>query len=179
MALPFDDASFDVVVCQFGVMFFPQRRAAYAEIARVLRPGGVFVFSTWDRIEENDFPHEVEQALARRFADDPPRFMSRTPHGYFTRAEVLTDVVAAGFDPTPNWDIVDARSRAATADIPAIAFCRGTPLSADIAVRDPAGVDAAVTAATRALANRFGPTDLDGRIRGFVVTATVSGGTRR
>ena len=50
LALPFDDASFDVVCCQFGAMFFPDRVAGYADARRVLRPGGRFVFNVWDRI---------------------------------------------------------------------------------------------------------------------------------
>ena len=54
--LPFDDATFDLVCCQFGVMFFPDRPSAYREARRVLRPGGCFVFNAWDRIEENVLP---------------------------------------------------------------------------------------------------------------------------
>jgi ubiquinone/menaquinone biosynthesis C-methylase UbiE len=64
MQLPFDDASFDVVVCQFGVMFFPDRASAYAQARRVLRLGGVFVFNAWDRIEENEFADVVTRSLA-------------------------------------------------------------------------------------------------------------------
>src|ERR1700712_1362858 len=63
LALPFPDASFDVVACQFGAMFFPDRVAAYREARRVLRPGGHFLFSVWDRIEENVFADEVTKAL--------------------------------------------------------------------------------------------------------------------
>ena len=51
MQLPFEDATFDAVVCQFGVMFFPDKPKAFAEARRVLRPGGVFIFNVWDRIE--------------------------------------------------------------------------------------------------------------------------------
>lgn len=59
LGLPFEDASFDVVCCQFGAMFFPDRAAGYAEARRVLRLGGRFVFSVWDRIEENAFADAV------------------------------------------------------------------------------------------------------------------------
>ena len=74
MQLPFEDASFDAVACQFGVMFFPDKSKAFAEARRVLRPGGVFIFSVWDRIEENEFADAVTKALASVFPGDPPRF---------------------------------------------------------------------------------------------------------
>src|SRR3954464_9469223 len=82
MQLPFEDAAFDAVVCQFGAMFFPEKTKAFSEVRRVLRPGGVFVFNVWDHIEENEFAATIMIALASVFPNDPPRFMARTPHGY-------------------------------------------------------------------------------------------------
>ena len=90
MQLPFDDASFDVVACQFGAMFFPDKARAFAEARRVLRPGGTLVFNVWDRIEENEFADVVTGALALVFPADPPRFMARTPHGYSDRRVIAT-----------------------------------------------------------------------------------------
>jgi ubiquinone/menaquinone biosynthesis C-methylase UbiE len=63
MTLPFGDGTFDAVVCQFGVMFFPDKPKAFAEARRVLRSGGFFIFNAWDRIEENEFAHTVTTAL--------------------------------------------------------------------------------------------------------------------
>lgn len=77
--LPFGEASFDAVVCQFGVMFFPDRIAGYAEAHRVLKPGGSFIFSVWDEIAANEFADVVTEAAAGAFPDDPPRFLARTP----------------------------------------------------------------------------------------------------
>src|SRR5258706_7272698 len=77
MQLPFADASFDTVACQFGVMFFPDRGAAFAEARRVLRPGGALLFNVWDRIEQNEFAHAVDGAVAAQFPADPPRFLAR------------------------------------------------------------------------------------------------------
>ena len=96
-ALPFAAAAFDVVCCQFGVMFFPDRRAGYLEAKRVLRPGGCFLFSVWDRIEENVFADEVTAALAKLFPADPPRFLARTPHGYHDVAVIRSELEKAGF----------------------------------------------------------------------------------
>ena len=63
LGLPFGDASFDAVVCQFGVMFFPDKTAGFAEALRVLRPGGRYLFSVWDRLEDNDIPAAVHEAV--------------------------------------------------------------------------------------------------------------------
>ena len=79
MKLPFDDSTFDAVVCQFGAMFFPDKAAAFAETLRVLRPGGAFLFNVWDRIEDNEFADCVTQAMASLFPSDPPRFLARLP----------------------------------------------------------------------------------------------------
>ena len=97
LALPFGDASFDVVCCQFGVMFFPDRIAGYAEARRVLKPGGRFVFSVWDRMEDNVFADDVTRALAAVFPGDPPRFLARTPHGYHDTALIREELGRTGF----------------------------------------------------------------------------------
>jgi SAM-dependent methyltransferase len=79
MQLPFRDGTFDAVVCQFGVMFFPEKSKAFSEARRVLRPGGVFIFNVWDRITENEFADTVTTTLASLFPNDPPRFLARSP----------------------------------------------------------------------------------------------------
>jgi ubiquinone/menaquinone biosynthesis C-methylase UbiE len=92
MALPFADGAFDAVVCQFGAMFFPDKPKAFAEARRVLRPGGVFIFNVWDRISENEFADSVTTALEGVFPRDPPRFMTRTPHGYYDPGLIASDL---------------------------------------------------------------------------------------
>ena len=170
MQLSFDDASFDAVVCQFGVMFFPDKAKAFAETRRVLRPGGAFVFNAWDRIEENELADLVTQTLATLFPDDPPRFMARTPHGYFDRAAIARDLASGGFTAAAQIDTVSARSRAATPRHPAIAYCQGTPLRSEIEARDKAGLGEATDLAAEAIARRFGAGPVDARIQAHVVT---------
>ena len=170
MQLPFADASFDAVVCQFGVMFFPDKAKAFAQMHRVLRPGGVLVFNVWDRIEENEFADTVTTALAAMFPADPPRFMARTPHGYHDVAAIARDLCAGGFDAAPRVDTVSARSRAPTARHAATAYCQGTPLRSEIEARDAAGFETATDAATLAIATRFGNGPVDGRIQAQIVT---------
>ena len=171
--LPFDDDSFDVVACQFGVMFFPDKAAAYREVGRVLRPGGAFVFNVWDDIANNEFADEVTKAMAGLWPDDPPRFLPRTPHGYWDEATIRTDVAAGGFGGAVDYTTVDARARAASPDIPATAYCQGTPLRGEIEQRDPEGLVGASRVAAAAVQARFGSENLDSLVRGFVVEAVA------
>jgi SAM-dependent methyltransferase len=168
LALPFEDASFDAVVCQFGVMFFADKARAFAEARRVLRPGGTLLFNAWDRIEVNEFAHVVTQALARVFPQDPPRFMARVPHGYHDAAVIERDLVQGGFTAAPEWQVLPARSRAASARLPAIAYCQGTPLRNEIEARAGDRLAQATDAAAQAIAERFGNGPVDGRIQALV-----------
>jgi SAM-dependent methyltransferase len=168
MSLPVPDASFDCVVCQFGVMFFPDRPHAFAEARRVLAPGGAFLFNAWDRIEENDFANVIGQALAKLFPADPPRFMARTPHGYHDIDAIRRDLAAGGF-PRADIETIAARSRAKNASDPAIAYCQGTPWRTEIEARG--SLEEATQAARRALEAGFGTGAVDGKIQAHVVTA--------
>lgn len=168
--LPFADASFDVVCCQFGAMFFPDRVAGYAQARRVLRPGGRFVFNVWDRIEENVFADEVTQALAALFPHDPPRFLARTPHGYHDVALISKELSRAGFA-----DIAIATraeiSRAPSARAVAIAYCQGTPLRNEIEARDASLLERATDLAAEAIARRHGEGPVSGKIQAHGVVA--------
>ena len=168
-ALPFDDASVDLVVCQFGAMFFPDKPAAYAEARRVLKPGGTLLFNVWDTIEHNELAHEVTAALAALFPADPPRFLARTPHGHGDPDALRRDLAAAGFTAPAQIERVMARSAAPSAQWPALAYCQGTPLAGEITAR---GGDVAVAteAATRAIAARFGHGPINAKIQALVVS---------
>jgi SAM-dependent methyltransferase len=169
MQLPFQDATFDAVVCQFGVMFFTDKQKAFAEAHRVLKPGGVWLFNVWDRIEENEFADIVTSALESLFPDDPPRFLARTPHGYYDRATIERDLASGGFSARPQVATVAARSRAESARIPAMAYCQGTPLRNEIEARDAARLGEATAVAADAIARRFGRGAVDGKIQAHVV----------
>jgi SAM-dependent methyltransferase len=169
MNLPFGDATFDAVVCQFGVMFFPDKAKAYAEARRVLRPGGLYMFNVWDRIEENEFAHTVTTALESLFPDDPPRFLARTPHGYCERRRIEQDLASGGFVAAPTFTTVSARSRAESPRIPAIAYCQGTPLRSEIEARGQARLGEATDVAAEAIARTFGHGAVDGKLQAHVI----------
>ena len=171
MRLPFDDGTFDAVVCQFGAMFFPDRSSAYAEARRVLAPGGIFLFNVWDRIEENEFADAVTNALASVFPADPPRFLARTPHGYYDRRIIESDLASGGFSGTIMIDTVAARSRAASPRIPALAYCQGTPLRNEIEARDASRLAEATEVAAEEIARRYGRNAVDGKIQAHVLAA--------
>lgn len=171
--LPFDDASFDVVVCQFGVMFFADKTAAFAQARRVLRPGGTLLFSVWDRIEANELAHVVTLGLEALYAQDPPRFLARTPHGHHDCAAIAAHLARAGFGSAPTVATVPARSVADAAWQPAVAYCQGTPLANEIAARATATLAEATDCATEAIARRFGNGRIDAAIQAHVFEAAA------
>ncbi|PIT04535.1 SAM-dependent methyltransferase [Bradyrhizobium nitroreducens] len=170
MALPFGDAEFDVVCCQFGAMFFPDRVKAYGEVKRVLKGDGTFVFNVWDRIEDNVVTHEATIALGRMFPDDPPRFMVRTPHGYYDKAVIRTDLERAGFRDI-SIETLSEISRAPSAEYVALALCQGTPLRSEIEARDASKLQAATDLVAETLRTRHGSGAVDGKIQAIVIEA--------
>jgi ubiquinone/menaquinone biosynthesis C-methylase UbiE len=170
--LPFEDDTFDVVCCQFGVMFFPDRVAGYAEARRVLKPGGRFLFNVWDRIEENVFADDVTNAVATVFPDDPPRFLARTPHGYHDIALIRDELERAGFSEI-SIETRDAVSRAASARDAAVAYCQGTPLRNEIEARDATLLQLATDRATEAIASRHGDGAVAAKIQAHVIVAVT------
>lgn len=173
LQLPFNDATFDAVVCQFGVMFFPDKAKGFAEARRVLRPGGRFIFNVWDRIGENDFAQTVTAALETLFPADPPRFLARIPHGYHDPRAIARDLAAGGFMASPLIETVPMRSRATGPDIAAFAYCQGTPLRNEIEARDASRLGEATGLAAEAIAKRFGRGAIEGKIQAHVVTAAA------
>lgn len=167
-SLPFPDATFDAVVCQFGMMFLPDRGAGYREARRVLRPGAHFIFNVWDRLEASPVAQTVANAVAGLFPDDPPSFFSRVPWGYHDTARIDEDVRSGGFEDV-TIETVQQRSRAGLPREAAIGLCQGTPLRAEIEVRGD--LERATDAAEEALASAFGSGPIDQPMSAHVIIA--------
>lgn len=167
-SLPFADGSFDLVACQFGMMFLPDRGSGYREARRVLKPRGRFIFNVWDRLSESPIAEVLFDAVRELFPDHPPGFFTRVPWGYFDTAQLRSDVEAAGFKRV-TVDTVRMRSRAASPKEAAIGLCQGTPLRAEIEARSD--LNSVTEAAAKALARRFGPGPLDESMSAHVIIA--------
>jgi ubiquinone/menaquinone biosynthesis C-methylase UbiE len=169
--LRFADESFDLVVCQFGAMFYPDKVKAAREAYRVLRDGGHYLMLVWDRLDRNPVSQIVHDAVARLYPGDPPSFLARLPFGYSDRQRIEKDLRSAGFRDI-EVETVELKSEAVSSEDAAIGLVAGCPLRSEIEERDPNGVDAAIAAAAEALRPLETDDGLDSRLSAHLVTAT-------
>ncbi|HEX8244954.1 MAG TPA: methyltransferase domain-containing protein [Longimicrobium sp.] len=169
MALPFEDASFDAVACQFGAMFFPDKRGAARETLRVLRPGGQWLFSVWGAWDENPFGEIVHRTVERFFPADPPGFY-RVPFSFADPAALRPVVEGAGFEELEIVEL-DRVAESPSARDAAVGLVRGNPLIAAIEERGTVDAEEVVQALAEALAARFGDHPLRHPTRIRVVSA--------
>lgn len=169
-ALPFQDASFDLVVCQFGVMFFPDKVRANAEARRVLHDSGRYMLVIWDRIEHNLATMAAGRAVADLFPGDAARFFERVPFRYHDVGVIEQDLLAAGFTDI-EYETIELRSRADSARDAAIALVQGTPMRSDIEQIDARMLGRATDAAELALRQYEGPDGFDAPMSARLVTA--------
>ena len=169
-ALPFDDAGFEAVVCQFGVMFFPDRVAAYREARRVLKRGSRFLFNSWNRVEENELTLILAGTLTALLPDDPPSFYRRIPFGYDDKDRIRADLEQAGFDDI-SIETVAMRSRIGSARDAAIGICLGSPMRSELEERAPGRLGDVVEAVADALDRSCGPDGVDLPMSAHVISA--------
>jgi ubiquinone/menaquinone biosynthesis C-methylase UbiE len=148
--LPFSDGSFDLVICQFGAMFFPDRVRANQEAWRVLTNGGSYLLLSFDRLERNVVPQAAGDAVAALFPDDPPMYLERGPFCYSDPDLIKRDLVKAGFSHV-ELETVTLSSHV-TAHDAAQGIVLGSPFRAEIERRDSSALDRAVCAVAQALA---------------------------
>lgn len=169
-ALPFPDGGFDLVVCQFGLMFVPDKVRANSEARRVLRDGGRYMLVIWDRIEHNHATMAAGRAVGALFPVEAAQFYERVPFRYHDVGLIERDLLAAGFTDV-EYETVELRSRAASARDAAVALVQGTPMRSDIEQIDPAMLGPATEAAATALRQYEGPDGFDAPMSARLVTA--------
>jgi ubiquinone/menaquinone biosynthesis C-methylase UbiE len=169
-ARPFGENEFDLVICQFGVMFFPDKVRANAEARRVLRNGGRYMLVIWDRIEHNLATMAAGRAVGDLFPGDSMRFYERVPFAYHDIGLIERDLLAAGFTDI-EYETVELRSHAASARDVALGLVLGTPVRSDIEQIDPPKLGLATDAAETALRQFEGPEGFDALMSARLVTA--------
>ena len=170
-ALPFPDGSFDLVACQFGAMFFPDKVLGHSEARRVLRDGGSYLLAIWDRIDRNPMSEAAQQVLIDLFPGDPPLFMQEGPFGYHDRDAIERDLRDAGFADV-KIETVELQSRCPSSEDAARALCYGTPMGVEIEDRAPGTLDRAFEKVKAALAKFDGPDGCEAPMSAHIVTAT-------
>ena len=167
-ALPFADGSFDAVVCQFGVMFFPDKAAAFRETGRVLGSGGVFLFNVWDSFEQNPVARIAHETIASFFESDPPTFYL-TPFGFHDANLIRRILQEAGFKEI-EISVVKLPCRSRSAAEFALGLVRGNPVAAAIEERGES-VDRVVRAVEEKMGEQFGVAPVEATMQALVCRA--------
>jgi len=169
--LPFGNGEFDLVVCQFGVMFFPDKVKANREARRVLRTGGRYLLVIWDELAKNPASQIIHDSLAAAFPDNPPAFLARAPFGYADPAVIEHDLLAAGFTDIEFETVALHSAPGSTAADAAIGMAQGSPMKMEVEQLGPGALDRATEAARSALQALNGPDGFDSRLSAHIVTA--------
>ena len=167
MQLPFSDESFDLVVIQFGIMFFPEREKGLQEAYRVLRPGGKLIFNTWNRVETNEAIHEGRLIIESYFGDDPPLFYN-VPFSMFNEEGLSALVSEAGFKNVKTTLVKKEGVSPSATDI-AKGMVEGNPVYLAILERDPSLINVIKEHIRKVVADKFGDKPLKSPLEAWVV----------
>ena len=168
-SLPFDDASFDVVVCQFGLMFFPDKPAGIREAFRVLKPGGHYLFSVWDALAHNSVASIAHETLASFFPDNPPQFYT-VPFSLHDVRPIYAWLEIAGFRNVESETVAKV-GRSPSAEEAALGLVEGNPIRTEIVNRRPEALTAIKEAVARNLAAQLGDSPVRCPLRAHVLRA--------
>ena len=171
LELPFDDSNFDLVVCQFGVMFYPDKVKGNAEAHRVLCNGGHYLLAIWDSIERNALSNLANETMRRQFPDNPPMFMTRGPFSYYDPAWIERDLRAGGFT-NVEIETVELRSRSPSAEDAARGLTYGSPMGIELEEYGPGALEKVFDDFSKAALQFEGPDGFDAPMAAHIVVAT-------
>jgi ubiquinone/menaquinone biosynthesis C-methylase UbiE len=168
-ALPFPDAAFDAVACQFGLMFVPDKARAFGEVRRTLRSHGQFAFNVWLSLAENPLGRIARATIARYFTGDPPTFYE-VPFSFHDESRIRELLQAAHFEVVACERVV-LEARSPSADDAARGVVTGNPILLDVVERATAAPEEIIHAVAAALAAEGGAVPLRLPMRALVVLA--------
>jgi ubiquinone/menaquinone biosynthesis C-methylase UbiE len=168
-ALPYGDGEFDAVTCQFGVMFFPDKAAALAEVRRVLKPGGTFLFNVGDALDRNPLPGAAAKVIMGFFPDGGNNFYE-VPFGFHDQGIIGSLLEDVGFKDV-EFDVCRRDAVAETAAGAAYGFVKGNPMILEIRNHPEIDEDAVVDAVAVALRELGGDAPMRTTMQAIVVTA--------
>jgi len=169
MQLPFEDAQFDVVTCQFGIMFCPDKAQVFREARRVLVPGGRLLFSIWDALAHNPLPRTTNEILAGFFDGNPPAFL-HVPFSYHDQAIIRDDMAGAGLVDVA-FTTLDGECVYDDPHLAALGVVTGSPLRIEIEQRGDTPLDDVVERVASGLGTAFGERDCRVPMRWIVISA--------
>jgi ubiquinone/menaquinone biosynthesis C-methylase UbiE len=167
--LPFPDRAFDAAICEFGLMFFPDKAQGVREAFRVLRPGGTYLFNVWDRLEKNAAPRIAHETLRAFFPDDPPQFY-QTPFNLHDTAVVRGLLDAAGFVDVESVTVQKVGESPSAHDA-AVGLVEGNPVYGTIMERRPGALGDIVDTVARNIAAELGDRPARSPLSAHVFTA--------
>jgi ubiquinone/menaquinone biosynthesis C-methylase UbiE len=170
LELPFDDSEFDLVVCQFGVMFYPDKVRGNAEARRVLRDGGRYLLAIWDRIERQGLSNLAFESMEQLFPDNVPMFMKRGPFSYYEPEWIERDLHAAGFEEI-EIETIESVSRSPSAADGARGLVYGSPMGVELEDYGPGALDAVFARLSDAARRYEGPNGFEAPMVAHIVTA--------
>lgn len=168
LELPFSDGEFELVLCQFGVMFFADKPAAFRQVRRVLTLGGRFLFTSWDSLQANTFAAALVATLERVLPENPPTFVAAVPHGYSDLAIITADLSEGGMEVLATETLI-LEGRAESAAEFARGLCTGSPLRFALEARGDLGQITEMIAEDMEV--RLGPGPVFGQLAAHVIEA--------
>jgi ubiquinone/menaquinone biosynthesis C-methylase UbiE len=167
--LPFPDGSFDAVVCQFGLMFFPDKAAGIREAFRVLKPGGRYLFNVWDQMARNPIARITHETAASFFPSDPPMFYT-VPFCLHDPEPTRALLVQAGFGQIA-WTHLEKTGTSPSAADAATGLIDGNPIGGQIMARRPDALGEVKRAVAARIAAELGDSPVRVPLRALVFTA--------